>query len=127
MRRFLQGLLAIVALGAIGWFFFRHSGFGPFRLWGIEVPRILGPAPTPTEAGTGGTPELVVRFTWQGEEIRHLGTVITEEEFIDLVREAQEGGGRVEIEQSSDVTVETSTRRRVALEEMGVKYQINAQ
>jgi hypothetical protein len=127
MRRFLQGLLVFVALGAIGWFIFRTYGFGPFRLGGIEVPRILGPAPASTQAGPGGTPELVMRFTWQGEVIRHLGNVITEEEFIDLAREAQEGGGRVEIEQMSDVTVETSTRRRAALEEIGVQYQINAQ
>ncbi|RIK41990.1 MAG: hypothetical protein DCC55_10280 [Chloroflexi bacterium] len=122
-------LLVVLALWLVfGYFvwggFSLPGGFNPFG-WFNREPAMTQTAPRPSPAAdTAEGVSLVFRFLWQGERIYYLGNEITEEYFAELAREARELNGKVEVQQASDVTVETADRRRAILDEVGVNYEI---
>jgi hypothetical protein len=116
------------------WFLFNYFGWGNTDFLGdltAYIPFVNQPAATQTETGGAGSTEtanrtypIIFRIIWQGDRIYHLGNEISEEHFYELARQAKSLGGKVEIQQSSDVTFEVANRRRTVLNEIGVNYEI---
>jgi hypothetical protein len=89
----------------------------------IELPQFVR-SDQGGDPNTAGPPQPVTRFTWQGDEILHNGTVISEAEFANLVREVKANEGKVEIIRTSDVTVEAADRWNRLLDQVAVRYEV---
>lgn len=116
-------LLILVLVGIAFW-------QGGYTFWPFNndnsAQRDLSPAPANSAfngVGVNAASQLIFRFTWQGEQIIYNGNAIDEEYFAETVKEAQALGGRVECQQSADVSLAAVERWRAILDEVGVAYQ----
>jgi hypothetical protein len=100
------------------------GGFSPFGWFNREPAVTQAPIRPAPSVGPAESYPIVFRFIWQGESIYYLGNEISEEYFAELAHEARELGGKVEVQQASNVTAATSDRRRAILDEAGVDYEI---
>jgi hypothetical protein len=89
----------------------------------IELPQFVR-SDQGDDPNMAGPPQPVTRFTWQGDEILHNGTVISETEFANLVREVKANDGKVEIIRTSDVTVEAADHWNRLLDQAAVRYEV---
>jgi hypothetical protein len=126
----LVGVVAVI-IGGIG------LGTGNFDfLQRLQLPNLgtvqtapgSAPATEPTtiapETETDAETEMVVRFTWRGDEIIYNDSAISEADFAGLLAEAKAKEVKVEIIKLSDVRVEAADRWREMLDEAGVRYEV---
>lgn len=76
------------------------------------------------EATTDASTSEIVQFTWRGDEIIFDDAPISEEEFVEMLVDADNSNASVEILQSSDVSEEDADRWRELLDESGVRYEV---
>lgn len=112
------------------WFALNNSslsnlGVDSFRSWTMLLGERLDQRSTnpPTTALHNRYP-LDFRFRWQGEQIYYLGNQIEDRYFVQLAEEANQLGGKITVEQASDVEQALAERRLNVLTKLGVPHEV---
>jgi hypothetical protein len=120
------GVLALI-IGGIG---LGTGNFDFLESVGLPNPGSLqtapssGSAPAAEDSTTETGTDIVLSFTWRGDEIIYNDAPISEAEFGELLAEAKEKDVKVEIVKFSDVRVEVADRWRQMLDTAGVRYEV---